>query len=271
MDLARGMAMRLGGQLVGGLASLAVLPLLIRHLGVEDFGRYVAVLALVAIAALASDVGLTGLALRDSALAPGERRRQVLAGLFGLRFAVAALGACGAIGFALAAGYEGSAVAGTALASAGLFPQIYADMVVVALVVEGRFGGAAAIETARSVGASLLIVILVIADADLVWFLAAWGGAAVIGALVARVVGAGAADWPRPSAAEARRVLGGASGYGLATALHVVYFRAVMLVVAGRAPALEAGWFGAGFRITEFVGAAAGQTAGSATPALARP
>src|SRR4051812_19489807 len=103
MDLARGTGVRLAGQLVGGLASLAVLPLLIRHLGVAEFGRYVAVLAVIAIAVLASDVGLTGLALRDSAVAEPERRREVLSGLFGLRLVVAVLGAAAAIVFAVVA------------------------------------------------------------------------------------------------------------------------------------------------------------------------
>jgi O-antigen/teichoic acid export membrane protein len=194
----------------------------------------------------------------------------VLAGLFGLRLAVAVVGAFAAVGFTLAAGYSDAAVAGTALASLGLFPQIYADMVVVALVVEGRFAPAAAIETARSVGSSLLIVVLVLAGAGLVWFLAAWGVAAVIAAAVARQVGGDAAEWPRPSGTEARRALRDGAGYSLATALHVIYFRAVMLVVAGQARAVEAGWFAAGYRITEFAGAAAGQAAGSATPTLAR-
>jgi O-antigen/teichoic acid export membrane protein len=270
MELARGTGVRLAGQLVGGLASLAVLPLLIRHLGVEDFGRYVAVLALIGIAMLVSDIGLTGLALRESATAHPDRRREVLASLFGLRLAVAALGGCAAIGFAVTAGYSGAAVGGTALASLGLFPQIYADMVVVGLVVANRFGAAAAIETTRSVGSSTLIVLLVVADAGLVWFLAAWAVAALLAAVVARATGGDAAEWPRWSRPDPRRTLAGAWAYALATALHVFYFRAVMLVVAGRASATQVGWFGAGFRITEFTGAAAGQASGSATPTLAR-
>src|SRR3954447_1737977 len=208
MDLARGTGMRLGGQLVGGIASVAVLPFLIRHLGVEEFGRYVAVLAVISIAVLASDVGLTGLALRDAAVGDPARRREVLSGLFGLRLVVAALGACGAIAFALVAGYEGSALAGTAIASLGLFPQVYADMIVVALVVEGRFARATTIETTRSVGASLLILVLVIAGAGLVWFLAAWAVSAALAAIPARAVAGEAGQWPRPSRAEARRVLG---------------------------------------------------------------
>lgn len=270
MGLARGTGLRLGGQLVGGLASIAVLPLVIRHLGVDDFGRYVSVLAVIAIAVLASDVGLTGIALRESAVAGADRRSELLAGLFGLRLAVASVGACAAVGFAVAVGYDAAVVAGTAVASLGLFPQIYADMVVVSLVVDSRFAAAAGIETTRSVGSSLLLLVLVLVGAGLFWFLAAWGAAALLAAIAAHSQRGDGMRWPRPSRAETRRVLSSASGYALATGLHVVYFRVVMLVVAGKASAVQAGWFGAGFRITEFAGAAAGQAAGSATPTLAR-
>src|SRR3954451_16840668 len=270
MRLLRGAGVRLAGQGVGGLASLAVLPFLIRHVGVAAFGRYVAVLSVVAIAALVSDIGLTGLALRDSAVSEGERRAQLLSGLMGIRIAVAALGVVAAVAFAAAAGYDGDVVAGAAIASLGLFPQIYADMVVVTLVVDGRFAAAASVETARSVGSSLLIIVLVIADAGLPWFLAAWAEAALIAALAARHFGRGAVSLTRPSRAAVKSALSGSAGYTLATALHVIYFRAVMLVVATRGAATAAGEYAAAFRITEFVGAAAGQAAGSATPTLAR-
>src|SRR5919206_1637046 len=101
MELARGTGIRLAGQFVGGLASLAVLPFLIRHLGVAEFGRYVAVLAVIAVAALASDVGLTGIALRESAVVDRARRQQVLSGVFGLRLAGAGVGALGGGGVGL--------------------------------------------------------------------------------------------------------------------------------------------------------------------------
>ena len=42
MDLGRGIRVRLAGHVTAGLVSLAALPLLVRHLGVADFGRYVA-------------------------------------------------------------------------------------------------------------------------------------------------------------------------------------------------------------------------------------
>ena len=43
--------MRAGGYAVGTLLGLASAPLLIRHLGIDDFGRYVAVTSLVTIIA----------------------------------------------------------------------------------------------------------------------------------------------------------------------------------------------------------------------------
>src|SRR3954447_24693845 len=124
MQLLRGAGLRLDGQGVGGLASLAVLPFLIRHLGVAEFGQYVAVLSVVAIAALVSDIGLTGLALPDSAISEGDQRAQLLSGLMGIRIMVAARGVAAAVVFAAAAGYDGDVVAGAAIASLGLFPQI---------------------------------------------------------------------------------------------------------------------------------------------------
>jgi O-antigen/teichoic acid export membrane protein len=143
-------------------------------------------------------------------------------------------------------------------------------MVVVTLVVDGRFAAAAGVETARSVGSSLLIIALVVVGAGLPWFLAAWAGAALLAAAAARGVGRGAVSFTRPSRASVKAALAGSAGYTLATALHVIYFRAVMLVVATRGASVAAGEYAAAFRITEFVGAAAGQAAGSATPTLAR-
>ena len=105
MGLAQGTGLRLGAYGLGGLLSLAALPLLIRHLGVADFGHYVAVLSIVGIAALAGDLGITALALRDSALAGAERRPELVAGLLGARVVISLFGGLLAIGFAAAADY----------------------------------------------------------------------------------------------------------------------------------------------------------------------
>jgi O-antigen/teichoic acid export membrane protein len=271
VGLVRGTGVRLTTHVAAGLLSLVALPLLFRHLGAADFGRYVAVLSIVGIAVLASDVGITAIALRDSALTSGQQRRELLAGLLGARVAIALVGAVGAIGFALLADYGSAAVAGTAIACCGLLPQVYMDMVVATLVVEQRYGAAGAIEFTRSAAGTAIVIVLVLAAAGLTLFLAAWAVAALAGAVAARAAAREAVSLrPRFPRGDARAVLIGSLGYSVGAAIHVVYFRAVMLVVSLRAPLVQAGWYGAAFRLTEFLGAAAGLSAGNATPTLAR-
>jgi len=271
MGLLRGTGVRLTTHVAAGLLSLVALPLLFRHLESADFGRYVAVLSIVSIAVLASDVGIMAIALRDSALTSGEQRRELLAGLFGARVAIALAGAVGAIAFALLADYGSAAVAGTALACWGLLPQVYMDMVVATLVVEQRYSAAGAIEFSRSAAGTALVIVLVLAGAGLTLFLAAWALAALAGAVAARAAAREAvALRPRFPRGHARSVMIESLGYSVGAAMHVVYFRAVMLVVSLRAPLVQAGWYGAAFRLTEFLGAAAGLSAGNATPTLAR-
>lgn len=271
MGLARGTGLRMASYAAGGVLSLVSIPLLVRHLGVADFGRYVAVLSVVGIAALASDLGITGLALREYTAARDEERPELLRGLLGVRIAIAGIGAVAAVGFAVAAGYTSAAVWGTAIACAGLFAQVYADLVVVSLLVASRFGRAAAVDLARSVTSTVLIVVLVIAGAGLVWFLAAYGAAALVGAAVARrLVTEAVGLRPRVPSGPVRQLLAGSLAYVAATAVHVVYFRSVMLVVSVQASARQAGYFATAFRLAEFAAAAAGVGASTLTPAMVR-
>jgi O-antigen/teichoic acid export membrane protein len=271
MGLARGTGLRLASYGAGGLLSLLALPLIVRHLGVADFGRYVAVLSVVSVAALVSDLGITTLALREYTSAPANERPALMQGLLGMRLLVSVLGALAAIGFVVAAGYPAPAAWGAAVACAGLVPQVYADLVVVSLLTASRFGRAAAIDFTRSAAGSVILVALVVAGAGLVWFLAAYAAAALAGALMARLLALEhVALRPRLPSGRARRLLGDSIAYAVATAVYVVYFRAVMLVVSLQATPRQAGWFASAFRITEFVAAAAAIAASTATPALVR-
>jgi O-antigen/teichoic acid export membrane protein len=117
----------------------------------------------------------------------------------------------------------------------------------------------------------VLVVALVVAGAGLVWFLAAYGVAALAGALVARRLVKEAVELrPRLPSGRVRSLLAGSLAYVAATAVHVVYFRSVMLVVSVEASAREAGYFATAFRLAEFFAAAAGVGASTATPALVR-
>src|SRR4051812_29169595 len=137
---ARGGAIRAAAWIGGAALSLVSIPLLVRHLGVADFGRYVAVLTAVNIAALASDLGLAGLALREWGAADDRDRPAVMRALLGLRLAVAAVGGLVAIAFAAAADWSSAMVAGTAIALVGLFAQVFGDFALVGLAGRLQFG-----------------------------------------------------------------------------------------------------------------------------------
>ena len=66
----RGSLLRLGAYGLGTLATVASSAVVIRHLGVVDTGHFLTVIALVTIVATVSDLGLTGVAVRDYSTAP---------------------------------------------------------------------------------------------------------------------------------------------------------------------------------------------------------
>jgi O-antigen/teichoic acid export membrane protein len=117
----------------------------------------------------------------------------------------------------------------------------------------------------------VLVLVLVVANAGVGLFLIGWAAAALIGGVVARRV-AGAATPVRPTRPDpdVRALLRDARAYSLATILHVLYFRAAMVVTSLVGGAVQVGYFAVAFRLSEFFAAGAAQTASSATPTLAR-
>lgn len=269
--VARGGAIRAAAWSAGAALSLVSIPLLVRHLGVAEFGRYVAVLSIIGVAALASDLGLGALALREWGAARPEERPGVLRTLLGLRLAFAAAAAVVALGFTLAAGYPSRVVAGAAIACAGLFAQVFGDFALVALSGSLRFGRVALVELVRSALGTAGIVILVVAGAGLVPFFAAYALASLAAAGLALGLAHGEAMLvPRFSAERWRPLLADSAMYAAATAVYVVYFRVVMLVVSIEGSARQAGLFATAYRVIEFTAAVGGVLAATATPVLAR-
>jgi O-antigen/teichoic acid export membrane protein len=268
---ARGGAVRAAAWATGAALSLVSIPLLVRHLGLAEFGRYVTVLSIVSVAALASDFGLGSLALREWGAARQADRPAVLRTLLGLRLAFASVAAVVALAFALAAGYPGKVVAGAAIASVGLFAQVFGDFALVALAGSMQFGRVAAVELTRSALGTAGIVILVATGAGLVPFFAAYSVAAIVAALLAlRLARTAGALVPRFDLAAWRPLIADTAVYAAATAVYVVYFRVVMLVVSLEGTAREAGLFAAAYRVVEFTAAVGAVLAATATPLLAR-
>ncbi len=267
----RGAATRASAWGAGAALSLVSIPLLVRHLGVPRFGQYVAVLALVNIAALASDLGIGALALREWGARDGEDRRGTLGSLLGLRVVVATAGAAVSVAFALAAGYPHAMVWGTAIACVGLMAQVFGDFALVGLAGTLRFGRVALVELVRSALGTAGIVVLVLAGSGLVPFFAAYSFAALVAAGLALRLGGGAVSLvPRMALREWRPLLADTAAYAAASVVYVVYFRVVMVVVSLDASARQAGLFATAFRVVEFAAATAGVLTATLTPVLAR-
>src|SRR4051812_43077507 len=121
----RGGAIRIAGYGAGIVITTLSAALLFRHLGVEDGGRYVTVVALVSIVAGLTDAGLTGVAMRELVDRDPSEHESLLRNLLGMRLVLGAIGLGGAVAFAAVAGYGSAMVFGTMLAGFGTIAQTF--------------------------------------------------------------------------------------------------------------------------------------------------
>jgi O-antigen/teichoic acid export membrane protein len=257
---------------VGGiLLSLISVPLLVRHLGIDAFGQYAAVLALVTIVSGLTEAGLNAIAVREYATTPAEHRQQLMANLLGLRIVLGLVGAALAVGFVLVAGYESSLVLGTALAGLGMIIILSQSLLTVPLVVELRQGWVSLLEMVRQVITVVLVVTLVIVGAGVAPFLAVTipAGAVVLimtAVLVRRKASLRPAFhlriwWP---------LVRESIPFALAIAVNAMYLRLTIVIMSLIATGLETGYFATSFRIIEALIGVPALVIGAAFPILAR-
>ncbi len=230
----RGGALRTVGFAASNLFGALGAVIVLRYLGVERFGVYGTVMALVAIVQGITDAGLSVTATRELSLATSvDERRRILAHIIGLRVALTGAGVLGAIAFAAAVGYPHEQVLGTAIAGAGVFLVSVQSAMTIPLVVDLRNGLLTVNEVLRQ---GLLVagfVLLAVIGADLLAFFAVQFAAGV-GLLLAvpflidrhdRVL-------PRWSPRELRRLAGIGIPVAIAAVLTAVYFRVLVLIMS---------------------------------------
>lgn len=248
----RGSFMRVAANVLGLVLGLLTATLLLRHLGVEDAGRYVTVLSLVGIAVSIVDTGLNATASSELARREPGTRRPLLANIFGQRLLVAGIALVGLVAFALLAGYPEEMVSGTAFAGAGVLLVAVANAILVPLTVQLRNGGLALVEVLRQAVALIAVAALVAWGATLTPFFAAQivVGVAVVVA-VPFLVGRAGLVWPRFDWVEQRGLLGTALPVAAALALGQIYFRLVILLMSLISSAEQTGYFGGSLRAME--------------------
>jgi O-antigen/teichoic acid export membrane protein len=248
----RGSAMRVAANVAGLLLGLVTATLLLRHLGVEDSGRYVTVLSLVGIAVSLVDNGLNVTASSELARLDPGTRRPLLANILGQRLVVAAAALILLVAFAFLAGYPEEMVSGTALAGAGVLLVAIANAVLVPLTVELRNGGLALVEVLRQVVTLAGVAALVAWGATLTPFFAVQLAVGlVVVASVPFLVGRRGLLWPRFDRAEQRGLLGTALPVAAALVLGQIYFRLVIVLMSLISSAEQTGYFGGSLRAME--------------------
>jgi O-antigen/teichoic acid export membrane protein len=251
-----------------GIASAALMT---RHLGVEDFGKYVIVTSLISMVAGLSDAGVSNIAAREFATRGRDERNRLIANVIGIRLTVAFVGVGAATGFALVAGYDRTMVLGTVLAGIGLLlgtvQQTYSIPIGVAL----RFGWLSILDLLRQLAFIAVVVVLLIADAGLLPFLAAAIPASLLVLVVAIPVVRGTAPlFPRFDRAEWLRILRLIGVYAAAAAVGTLYVSAVIVTTSLVGTDDQSGYLGAAFRVYTVLAGIPLLLVSTAFPVLAR-
>jgi O-antigen/teichoic acid export membrane protein len=267
----RGSLLR-GGSYAGTvLLSLISAPLLIRHLGLVEFGRYSTVLAVVTVAGGLTDAGLLTITVREWSTRPAADRSDVMRTLLGMRLELSTLGLIGGVGFALLAGYDRVLVIGTVLAGTGMMLQVCADMLTAPLQGELRFGWASLIDLCRQLTLVLAIVALVLAGAPLQPFFAVMipssGLALILAATLARRQ---TSLTPKLRGGYRWTLLRDTLPFSAAAAVNAFYFQLTIIVMELIASPVQTGYFATSFRITQVLVGIPGLAIGTAFPILSR-
>jgi O-antigen/teichoic acid export membrane protein len=229
----RGGLQRAGGFIAVNVLTALAAVLLLRHLGVDDFGRYGTVMALLAIVQGVSDAGLSMTGSRELAVRAGDDRRDLLAHLLGLRILLTGAGIAVAVGFAALAGYGSVLVWGTALAGGAVFLLSVQAAMLLPLVVEMRNGRLTVNEVLRQGALVAAIVVLVIAGASLLpFFVAQLVSAAAVLACTPLLLNRHHFVRPRWTAARLRELGALTLPLALSSMLSVVYFRLLVILMS---------------------------------------
>ena len=241
--------------LLGVVSSIVLL----RHLGVADFGRYGTVIALVAIASGLADAGLNVTGSRELALLPrGPERRRLLGALLGARLLLLSAATVAAVAFAAVAGYDSTMVVGTALAGVGAALIGAQSTLTLPLVVELRNGLVTLSEVLKQLILVVGIVVLVAVGASLAPFFAVQVLVGV-GALLAVPFLVARSDlaWPSVSRDDLRRLAIIALPVALASIVTAFYVRILIVLASVLTSDYQTGLFVTSARIMEMLGGVA--------------
>lgn len=251
----RGGALRAAGYGAGmGIGALTAV-FLTRGLGVDDFGRYGTVAALLGIVSTITDAGLTAVGSRELAIRPpGRARQDLLRQLVALRIIVSFFAVLAAAGFAVVAGYDATMVWATLLGGLGVLLVNTQATTMMPLSVELRLGAVTAFELLKQVLTLAGVAALALAGASLLpYFVVQPIAGGLVLLLTPPLVGGVRALLPRLDRASALALLREALPVAVAIAMNVLYLRLLVIMVSLLEGDTETGYYATAFRVFEML------------------
>ncbi|MCW3018795.1 MAG: polysaccharide biosynthesis protein [Solirubrobacterales bacterium] len=265
----RGTTLRIGSFVGGSLFSVGAAALLFRHLGVIEAGRYTTATSLSALVTGLTDLGLTGVCIRELSVLRGERRVSFARNLMGLRLVLAAIGIVLITSFAFVA-YGRSLGLGVLIAGCGVLIQNTQVILASSLSVRLRLGSLSVLEFARQFITAVMITLLVLYGAHLLAFLAVAALAAFV--MLTPTVALVRGDMPLRPSFDTRRwreLAGPMLTYSAAVLTATVYLRVAVILVSLLCPTRQLGYLSVSYRVVENLFIIPGLFVGSVFPILA--
>ena len=248
----RGGALRLAGYGGGVGFALASIPLLVRHLGVVDFGRYTLVVSIIAMVQGLTEGGLQAIGVREYSVQSAAERDLMMRRLLALRVIATLTGVALALVFCVIAGYDSTIVLGTLVAGLGLMLLVLFNLLCVPLAASLRFGWVTIVDLARQGLATVLIIVLVIAGAGIVPLLAVQIPAGLLAVGLALVLVRGMTPLkPAFDPASWWSLLRDTLPYAIAIAVSALYFRITIVIMSLVSTETATGYFATSYRIIE--------------------
>jgi O-antigen/teichoic acid export membrane protein len=248
----RGGAVRVAGYATGVLVSLGAAAVLVRHLGVSGFGRFVTVTSLIALVGGMTEAGIAVYGIREYVARPEPDRRYLMANLLGVRLTLTLAGIGCAVCFGLAFGYAQVLVVGIVVAGVGLLVQVIADVLAISLQAQLRLGSLAIVDLSRRLVALIIIGALALLGASLLPFLAVSivsGGVALF--LLAWIVRSSLAIRLRFDWQVWRELFGETLPFAIAVSIGAIYFYVTVILMSLIATPHQTGIFATSFRVTQ--------------------
>ncbi len=245
----RGSVLRVGGFVLGSSLGLVSTMLLIRHLGVEGYGRYLTIISLLGLLLGVGEAGLGRIAVRQWLLEDAPER--TLGNVLGMRLVLTAASVLAGAAFAVWTGYGPALLGGVLLGGISLLVTAAADTYGAVLEARLRFGWLVLVELGRQVVTVVAVTALVLAGAGLLPLFAVMIPAGITGLIIVWIGLRGGPGWARPrfEPGEWRRLWRVAGPNAGASILGVASFNLVVILLSIGSTSEQTGLFSAAFRI----------------------